>query len=144
MGAPGTAEADSEIGASLSGCGGADNGLLALEEIKRLRPQVLFTDIRMPKMTGIDLLCKIREEKLDVQTILISGYAEFKYAQAALRNGALDYILKPIQEKELIQILEKLAAVLLPEQNFFGGEDLCLQKFLCRGLRKNIISATGI
>ena len=108
--------------------GEADNGLLALEEIRMLRPQVLFTDIRMPKMTGIDLLCKIREEKLDVQTILISGYAEFKYAQAALRNGALDYILKPIQEKELIQILEKLAAVLLPEQNFFGGEDLCLQK----------------
>lgn len=108
--------------------GEAGNGLLALEEIRRLQPQVLFTDIRMPKMTGIELLRKIQEEKLAVRTILISGYAEFEYAQAALRHGAYDYILKPIQEGELNQILEKLVSVLLPGQGILNGEDPGIRK----------------
>ena len=88
--------------------GEAADGITALEEIKRLRPDILFSDIRMPGLSGIDLIRRISEEKLSVQTVLISGYAEFEYAKAALRYGAYDYILKPIQEEELKGILTRL------------------------------------
>ncbi len=104
--------------------GEADNGLAAWDGLCSLRPKVFFTDIRMPKMSGIDLLQKIQTEQMAIQTILISGYAEFEYAQSALRGGAFDYILKPIQEEELFQILSRLASRLLPEQTLLPGEEL--------------------
>ncbi len=96
--------------------GKADNGEAAWEGICALRPQVLFTDIRMPKMSGTELLHRIAQEGLGVRTVLISGYAEFGYAQSALRDGAFDYILKPIKEEELFGILEKLSALFMPKQ----------------------------
>lgn len=104
--------------------GEADNGLAAWDGLCQLLPQVLFTDIRMPKMSGIQLLQKIQAEQMAIQTILISGYAEFEYAQSALRGGAFDYILKPIQEDELFQILSRLASLLLPKQELLPGEEM--------------------
>ena len=67
--------------------GEADNGLSAIKELRMLRPQVLFTDIRMPGLTGLELIHTIAKEKLNIQTVLISGYADFEYARTALRSG---------------------------------------------------------
>lgn len=104
--------------------GEAADGITALEEIKRLRPDILFSDIRMPGLSGIDLVCRISEEKIPVQTVLISGYAEFSYAKAALRYGAFDYILKPIQEEELNGILARLFRELSKESIPSTEEDV--------------------
>ena len=76
--------------------GEANNGVMALEEIEKKKPDILFTDIRMPGYSGLELLELLRKKELQTKVILISGYAEFEYAQSAIRNGAYDYLLKPM------------------------------------------------
>ena len=88
--------------------GEAANGVTALEETERLRPDLLLADIRMPGLDGIGLLRKIREKNLDTRVVLVSGYAEFSYAQEAVRLGAFDYLLKPVEEEELRRVLKKV------------------------------------
>ncbi len=72
------------------------NPLEALEILQKEAYDVLFSDIRMPALDGISLIKKIRELNLDTEVIFVSGYAEFEYAQEALRAGAYDYLLKPV------------------------------------------------
>lgn len=80
----------------------------ALEIIKEKKPDVVFTDIRMPRISGIELMQKVRELKMSTEFIIISGYSEFTYAQEAIRLGAFDYCLKPIEEEYTRNLLKKL------------------------------------
>ena len=80
----------------------------ALEEICQKQPDVVFTDIRMPGMSGIDLLREARRRGIESEFVIVSGYGEFIYAQEALQQGAFDYRLKPIQPGEAPEILESL------------------------------------
>lgn len=95
--------------------GEANNGVTALEEIMERKPDVLFADIRMPGMSGLELLKKLREKESDIKVILVSGYAEFEYAQSALRMGAFDYLLKPVEQEKLNTLLESLQEIFLKE-----------------------------
>lgn len=88
--------------------GEANNGVAALEELERKRPDILFTDIRMPGYNGLELLEKLKEKGLDMKVIFVTGYADFEYAQTAIRLGAFDYLLKPIDEEKLGEVLERL------------------------------------
>lgn len=81
---------------------------MALEEIEKKKPDILFTDIRMPGYNGLELLELLRKKELDTKVVLISGYAEFEYAQSAIRNGAYDYLLKPIDQDKLQTVLERI------------------------------------
>lgn len=81
----------------------------AFEFIVKENPDVVLTDIRMPVISGIDLIKRIREKGLNTEFIIISGYAEFSYAQEALRQGAYDYCLKPIKKTKANEILKGLA-----------------------------------
>lgn len=88
--------------------GEASDGLTALEDIRRLKPDILLTDIRMPGLSGLELLDHIKKDpRLSVQVILISGYAEFEYARTAMRKGACDYLLKPVNPEDLYNALQK-------------------------------------
>lgn len=87
--------------------GEADNGVLAFEDIKKQNPDLLITDIRMPGLSGLELVEKLAQEQLTTKVIFISGYAEFEYAQAAVRLGAYDYLLKPVELEQLQQVLER-------------------------------------
>ena len=87
--------------------GEANNGVMALEEIEKKKPDILFTDIRMPGYSGLELLELLRKKELQTKVILISGYAEFEYAQSAIRNGAY-YLLKPIDQEKLQIVLERI------------------------------------
>lgn len=84
------------------------NGELALEILESQKVDVMFTDIRMPKMNGIDLVAKIQEMEHKPIIVVISGYAEFSYAVEMLRNGVREYILKPVERGKIKEILEKL------------------------------------
>ncbi len=86
-------------------CGEATDGVKAWERIRTLEPDLILSDIQMPGLTGIELLQKIREENLNAQVVFISGYSDFKYAQAAIRYGCSNYLLKPIDEEELLKAL---------------------------------------
>ena len=63
---------------------------------------IVITDIRMPGMNGIELIKKINSQWKMTKCILLTGYAEFDYAREALHYKATDYLLKPVQEDELI------------------------------------------
>lgn len=91
---------------------GVTDSLEAMDIITKEIPDVVFTDIRMPALTGIQLIEKTRELKLDTEFIIVSGYAEFSYARDALRYGAFDYCLKPLDMEEADGLLKKLAEYL--------------------------------
>lgn len=85
--------------------GEAENGIVALEQIEKKNPDILITDIRMPGLGGLELAEKIREKGLDVEIIILSGYAEFEYARSAMRQGVKYYLLKPVEQEMLNQAL---------------------------------------
>lgn len=85
------------------------NGIEALEVLENIRIDILITDIRMPKMDGLDLIREIRQRAINTKVVIMSGYTEFEYAREAARLGIENYILKPVQEEELSSTL--LAAV---------------------------------
>lgn len=87
-----------------------NNGETALEVIREEKIDVMFTDIRMPKMDGIELVRKMQECEHVPLTVAISGYDDFSYAVEMLRNGVREYILKPIEREKIIEILKKLNA----------------------------------
>lgn len=89
--------------------GDAPDGSAALEAIRETRPDVVMTDIRMPRMDGITLAKKLQEESNGAKIIFLTSYAEFDYAQEAIRLQAADYLLKPVDENQLEAVLKRLA-----------------------------------
>ncbi len=75
----------------------------ALVIVKENKPDIVITDIRLPEMSGIDLIREIKKVYTEVQFIIISGYAEFQYAEQALNMGVSSYLLKPVPEEELAE-----------------------------------------
>jgi DNA-binding LytR/AlgR family response regulator len=90
----------------LSVVGEAEHGLAAVELIAALKPTVAFLDIRMPELTGLEVATKIAEESPDTHVVFVTAFHE--YAVAAFDRGAVDYVLKPIQEDRLITTIERL------------------------------------
>lgn len=92
--------------------GEASDGEMALPMIRKIRPDVLITDIKMPFMDGLALSQIVTQEIPDIRIIIISGYDEFEYAQRAIRVGVEQYLLKPITRgalrKVLLEIREKI------------------------------------
>lgn len=75
-------------------------------------PQLVITDIRMPQHDGLELMQWLRHNRPKTQVIVISAYNEFEYAIQAMRLGALDYLLKPIQPAQLAAVLQKASDIL--------------------------------
>ena len=88
-------------------CGEASNGIEAIEYSKRLKPDIIITDINMPGISGLDMAFKVREFLPDSKFIIITGYDEFQYAKEAIKLKAVDFILKPIDEDELIEAIKR-------------------------------------
>ena len=88
--------------------GEATNGLEGLEAVERYNPNLIITDVRMPKMDGIEMLTQLRARGCKAQVILLTAYSEFSYARAALQLGAVDYLLKPFRDQELIAAIQRV------------------------------------
>lgn len=88
-------------------CGFCYDGMRARELVDQFEPDIIVTDVCMPIMNGLELIRYAREKNPNVKVIVISGYDDFKYAQEAIKIGALDYILKPVDEQELISVLKR-------------------------------------
>ena len=84
--------------------------VLRIAEEKKIH--ILLSDIRMPEMTGLQLLKVIKEKGMSPVVIVLSAYSEFEYAQEALRLGVVNYLLKPIGKKKLIEAVEEAVKVL--------------------------------
>lgn len=82
----------------------ARNGKEALEYVETHPVDVVFSDISMPEMTGLELAEVMQKRHPDVIVIFLSGYADFKYAQKAMSYGVKEYILKPVKTDELKRV----------------------------------------
>ena len=92
------------IGAEVAG--EACDGEEALEKCLTLQPEIILTDIRMPCINGLELIEKLKEQDFAGKIIIISGYDDFQYAQQAVKLGAHDYILKPVDDEELLHTVK--------------------------------------
>lgn len=86
----------------------AANGAEALEIALREQPELVITDIKMPRMNGVELARRLKESLIDVCVILVSEYNDFAFMKEALRCGVDDYILKPLVPEKLEEIGEKI------------------------------------
>lgn len=84
------------------------NGEMALDILRSQKVDVMFTDIRMPKMTGVELVQNIQELPEKPLIVAVSGYADFSYAVEMLRMGAREYLLKPVEREKLWEVLRSL------------------------------------
>jgi len=82
-----------------------EGGPEALEKVRKIRPHLVITDILMPDMDGLELLRRIRRELPATRVVMLSGYNEFEYARKALQNGAVNYLLKPVDPDELRELI---------------------------------------
>lgn len=87
---------------------------------------VVLTDICMPTMNGIELNQQINEKHLDSLVVYLTGYSDFQYMQAAIREHAADYLLKPIKHEELYTCLQKIHQKLDKNITFFPMQKLIL------------------
>lgn len=93
----------------------AMNGPEAVEKIQALRPELVVTDIRMPGCTGLELMAAFPQTDWHPLFVVISGHAEFAYAQKAMLQGAIGYCVKPVDAAELGSLLDKAARLLEAE-----------------------------
>jgi YesN/AraC family two-component response regulator len=104
------------------------NGIEAYDWIKANEVDLVITDIRMPVMDGLALIEKLDEENLEMpQIIIVSGHDDFQYAQRALRMGAFDYLLKPVEVEDMRKCLtqwEQARQTALPEDKDFEISEL--------------------
>ncbi len=84
----------------------AENGLQGIEQIEKYRPDIVITDITMPYKSGLEMIEETRL-KYDYSAIILTGYNEFEYAKKAINYGVSQYILKPVNHKELEEAILK-------------------------------------
>ena len=95
--------------------GEASDAEEALDQVELLRPDIVLTDIYMPKMDGIELSGILMERYPNIKIVVVTGHDEFEYARQSVKLGISDFILKPIRASELLQVTAKLRAVIEQE-----------------------------
>lgn len=128
--------------------GEASDGREALGALTQVNPDVLITDIKMPVMDGIELTKSISNAGLNVKVVALSGYDEYKYVREAMKVGAVDYLLKPVDKAALIELLEKISEKIEGErikkhqiesfsQKIYDNLEIISEKFLIDLIRGN-------
>lgn len=101
-----------------------NNGEDALKFIKRHTPNVIFTDIQMPVMDGIELIKQISEHNNYIKCVVVSGHDDFAYAKSSIKYGVFAYLLKPINLDELSSTLKRLELDFLSTHEMFKSTDI--------------------
>ena len=87
---------------------GLTNPIEALKILKKEKFDVVITDIKMPELSGLELIKQLREAGKDMDIIIVTGYDEFQYAKEAIKLGVYAYLLKPLHTEELEENLIKI------------------------------------
>lgn len=88
--------------------GTAQNGLEAYERIRAEHPEIVITDLKMPGLSGLELIAKGHQLDPEIQFVVLSGYGEFDYAREAMAFGVRYYLLKPCNEEQIMDVLAKI------------------------------------
>lgn len=106
----------------------------ALQDMQRHQTDIVITDIKMPEISGIEFLKRVREMDSFINVILISGHADFEYAKEGIRYGARDYILKPIKVRDLIRVIQDTVQVIIKsrksKEEQIKAEEVNKEKFI--------------
>jgi DNA-binding NtrC family response regulator len=86
----------------------ATNGQECLEYLKQDPVDLVLLDIKMPKISGLDILKQIKSINPDIKVIMVTGYKSVETATKSIQTGAIDYIVKPFNSKEILEKVEKL------------------------------------
>ncbi len=86
----------------------ASDGIEGMDKALEMKPDIIITDIQMPGRSGIEMAKLIMEQLRDVRIVVLTGYDDFEYAREALRFGAVDYVLKPVGEEEMLSTMLKV------------------------------------
>jgi len=121
--------------------GEAAGGVGGLDLCVRLKPHIVITDIRMPEMDGLELIEKLSQILPDIKVIVVSGFGEFAYAQKALQYGAVGYLLKPLEEKDLYEVLKR--AIESIEQRLEGRSQFDRMKLELNKLQNSLLPRTS-
>lgn len=97
--------------------GEAPDGMKGLELAIKFQPDIVITDIRMPIMDGLEFMNKLKENGLNPGVIVLSGFEDFNYARSAMQNGALAYLLKPIDNDLLIDTVKSVVSKIMADRN---------------------------
>ena len=111
--------------------GAVADGQKALDFLKTNVTDVIITDINMPVMNGLELAERIHKDMPFIKVIVLSGYADFQYAQAAIRSNVYEYILKPLKTDELINVLMRINEQIQTEKSKISAKK---QKTLVKSL----------
>jgi two-component system response regulator YesN len=88
-------------------CGEAADGLEGIELIRKLLPDIIITDIKMPETDGLTMLREIKDSVPDSKIIILTGHRDFDYVHEALKIGAFDFLLKPSKIEELTSVIAR-------------------------------------
>ncbi|WP_246944878.1 response regulator transcription factor [Bacillus pinisoli] len=94
----------------------ASDGQEALDIMAQESVDIMITDIKMPRMDGITLIQEVQDRKMKTSVIILSGHDDFEYAKAAIKSKVKDYLLKPVNRKELSQSLNRVLEELEADQ----------------------------
>lgn len=117
----------------------AENGEIGLEKIRQQQPDIVIADIKMPGKTGLEMVQAAKEEGYSFYPIILSGYSDFQYAKKAIQLGATSYLLKPVDEEELIEILIKIK-----EEITSQSEEIKKQELIRKIFGKDRKGLTGV
>ncbi len=116
----------------------ASSGVQALELLKTYDADIVISDIKMPEMDGVELLQNIKKTYPDIQVIIVTGYGSIKSAVDAMKDGAYDYIMKPIIDNEIKILLERLI-----NQRQILKENITLKEELSAATKERLLHITG-
>lgn len=87
--------------------GEAEDGESGLRAARSIKPDLIFTDIRMPGLDGLQMIARLRELKVACKVIILTGFRDFEYAQEAIKQGAYRFLLKPVRTEDLRQAISE-------------------------------------
>lgn len=102
--------------------GACTNGIDAYDMILGEYPDIVFTDIKMPSMGGLELIKRSQEIDKNIKFVILSGYAEFDFAKQAMQCGVRHYLLKPYSEKQILDVVQQLVGEIAAQREKEGFE----------------------
>lgn len=95
----------------------ATNPHMVMDFLLKENPDVLFTDIKMPVITGLECAAFVRNNNLNTLVVIISGYDNYEYMHKSIMNGVFDYLLKPVMKEEIFRVIERIREALPDEDS---------------------------